>query len=300
MRCPKCKKPIKEDTDGNEKYCQGHSIFDEPINPKLAEGKKMEKINLDNLVNRMPAIGQVNSFNRSAKYTVVNTAEVIKELEKAEFFPIAANSKHCRKVEKQAFTKHVVRFRHGSDLNKSEGEYIPEIALINSHDGSSAYKMMLGIFRIVCSNGLIVGSSTMEGLSFRHSGRDLSGRIADAASGMLKAAPLAFNTIDQWKGKDLSQEEKLRYASGAFNLYKGEADIKANIGSLLYSYRLADKGNDLWTVFNTVQEKFVNGGFYVQDPESLNFRHARKIKAIDRLVKLNTGLWNYTANFINN
>lgn len=28
MKCAKCKKPIKENTDGNTRYCQGHSIFD--------------------------------------------------------------------------------------------------------------------------------------------------------------------------------------------------------------------------------------------------------------------------------
>ena len=27
MRCPKCKKLLKEDTEGNPKYCQGHSIL---------------------------------------------------------------------------------------------------------------------------------------------------------------------------------------------------------------------------------------------------------------------------------
>lgn len=27
MKCKKCGKPIKENTDGNAKYCQGHSIW---------------------------------------------------------------------------------------------------------------------------------------------------------------------------------------------------------------------------------------------------------------------------------
>ena len=29
MRCKKCNKLIKEDTEGDLKYCQGHSIFEE-------------------------------------------------------------------------------------------------------------------------------------------------------------------------------------------------------------------------------------------------------------------------------
>ena len=29
MRCKKCGKLVKEDTEGNPKYCQGHSIFED-------------------------------------------------------------------------------------------------------------------------------------------------------------------------------------------------------------------------------------------------------------------------------
>lgn len=29
MKCKKCGKPIKENTDGDDKYCQGHWIFEE-------------------------------------------------------------------------------------------------------------------------------------------------------------------------------------------------------------------------------------------------------------------------------
>jgi len=28
MKCTKCGKPIKEDTEGNKRYCQGHSVCD--------------------------------------------------------------------------------------------------------------------------------------------------------------------------------------------------------------------------------------------------------------------------------
>ena len=28
MKCEICNKPIKENTDGNKRYCQGHSFFE--------------------------------------------------------------------------------------------------------------------------------------------------------------------------------------------------------------------------------------------------------------------------------
>lgn len=42
MRCEHCKKQIKENTEGNTKYCQGHDIF-ELTNPKdHAKIKKLQ------------------------------------------------------------------------------------------------------------------------------------------------------------------------------------------------------------------------------------------------------------------
>ena len=29
MRCEICNKPIKENTDGNKRYCQGHGVFED-------------------------------------------------------------------------------------------------------------------------------------------------------------------------------------------------------------------------------------------------------------------------------
>ena len=58
---------------------------------------------------------------------------------------------------KSEFTKHMIRFRHmGANVVKV-GDNIPEkVILINSHDGTSAYKLYSGIFRVVCTNGLVV------------------------------------------------------------------------------------------------------------------------------------------------
>jgi len=34
MRCIKCKRFVKENTQGNERYCQGHTIWDRPEDRK--------------------------------------------------------------------------------------------------------------------------------------------------------------------------------------------------------------------------------------------------------------------------
>jgi hypothetical protein len=42
------------------------------------------------------------------------------------------------------------------------GKQVPEIILLNSHDGSSSYQMLPGLFREVCQNGLICGETFGE------------------------------------------------------------------------------------------------------------------------------------------
>lgn len=42
--------------------------------------------------------------------------------------------------------------------------------LTNSHDASCAYVLQVGIFRRICSNGLVVSDDSFEDIRFRHAG----------------------------------------------------------------------------------------------------------------------------------
>jgi len=39
---------------------------------------------------------------------------------------------------------------------------VPEIVLTNSHDGYASFQLMAGVFKFVCSNGMIVADSLVE------------------------------------------------------------------------------------------------------------------------------------------
>ncbi|EFG6515611.1 TPA: DUF932 domain-containing protein, partial [Escherichia coli] len=49
--------------------------------------------------------------------------------------------------------------RRAGEIN---GEHVPEIILLNSHDGTSSYQMLPGYFRFVCQNGCVCGQSLGE------------------------------------------------------------------------------------------------------------------------------------------
>ncbi len=50
----------------------------------------------------------------------------------------------------------MIRLRHASQINGSEAN---EIIFLNSHDGTSSYQMLAGMFRFVCQNGLVCGDA---------------------------------------------------------------------------------------------------------------------------------------------
>ena len=61
----------------------------------------------------------------------------------------------------------------------NKGTEVPEIILLNSHDGSSSYQMIPGMFRFVCTNGLVCGTSFGE-IRVPHKG-DIVGRVIEGA-----------------------------------------------------------------------------------------------------------------------
>src|SRR5438270_9258802 len=108
----------------------------------------------------------------SAKYRFFPTVHVVEGLMQHGFLPVRAQQSRTRIEGKGDFTKHLLRFRHASMADSAVSSTVPEIVLINSHDGSSAYHLSLGLYRVVCLNGLVVKSAGIEDIRVRHSGRE--------------------------------------------------------------------------------------------------------------------------------
>src|SRR4051794_12094622 len=98
--------------------------------------------------------------NMSDRYGFVPTVAVLGMLAGEGFYPVRAAQSKTRIEGKSDFTKHMIRFRHLDYLKPSQvGQELPELVLTNSHDGTSGYQLAAGIFRLVCSNGMVVQSS---------------------------------------------------------------------------------------------------------------------------------------------
>jgi len=261
-------------------------------------------MNDQQLQQRAPSIFATEPWQeRSAKYKFIPTIDVVNGLRDSGFQAVHAIQSRSRIYGKQDKVKHMLRFRHQNqfDLNNiAVNDNLPEIVLINSHDGSSAYKLFLGVFRLVCLNGLIVASSTINSIRAVHAGRaSLIDGVIEQSNSLIKQAPHAFEQVKRWQGITLTPDQQLDFADQAKSASGSTLDL--DLRYMLGARRMADaqstndgaRGRSLWTTFNVVQENMKKGGIIGLSQTGRRMR-SRAIKAVDADIRLNTKLWQLT------
>lgn len=229
--------------------------------------------------------------SRSDRYAYVPTISVLEAMRKEDFLPVAVSQSRCRLADKREFTKHMLRFRRAGTQLLAVGDTVPEIVLVNAHDGSSAFKLYAAMFRLACSNGLVVCDSSLgDEISIPHKG-DLTSRVIEGSFSVIDNAAKAGERAAEWKAITLEPPEQQLFARAALEL-RYDTDEKAppiNELQALAVRRNADSPNDLWTTFNRVQENLVRGGSRFTANGRRN--RTRAVTGIDQNVKLNRALW---------
>lgn len=240
---------------------------------------------------------QASSHKTSNKYQPISTEQIIDKLMSEGFFPTWAIQTMSQRQESKAFAKHMLRFQRHDALQNHQGLY-PELVLINSHDGLSSYRLMAGLFRLVCSNGMIAGQAYNE-IRIKHQG-DVIGNVIEGTYKVIGTANQMLDVSDDMASIHLNADEKGIFAEAAHALKfsDAEGEMMVNPESLLQPRRYVDqKDNDLFTVFNVIQENLIKGGIrgYRLNKYGYTTRtKTREVKAIDQNVKLNRALWTLT------
>ena len=252
----------------------------------------MNIITEDHLRKLVPSVFSMKAHeNTSDKYALIPTIECIRGLEKAGFYPVKATESKCRNTDNKPFAKHMIRFRrHGS---VEVGGNVPEIVMVNSHNGTCSYQLRAGIYRLVCANGLIVGND-MFYRSIRHQG-DVISKVVDSACEIIDIMPKAIEISEKWRGVTLNHDQQKIYAESSAMLKWGEEETQIMPERLLESRRFVDKNkNDLWTTFNNVQENVIRGGVRYYNSDSRRRGSTRAVNSVSENSRLNTALWNLT------
>lgn len=225
--------------------------------------------------------------SRSDRYTVIPTIQVLTALRKEGFSPFMVCQTKTRDEDKRGHAKHMIRLRHE---NNTQANQANEIILLNSHDGSSSYRMIAGVFRFVCANGMVVGNIA-EDIRIRHSGNVID-NVIEGAFRVLDDFELVDEHREAMQALRLTNDEQHVFAQSALAL-KYDLDVTPapiTTNDLLRTKRVEDNKSDLWTTFNRVQENMIKGGIRSRTKEG-KVSTTREVKGIDQNVKLNRALW---------
>lgn len=226
--------------------------------------------------------------SRSERYSYIPTSAVLTELRKEGFQPFMVTQTRVRDEGKREHTKHMIRLRHASQINGAEAN---EIVLLNSHDGTSSYQMLAGMFRFVCSNGLVCGD-TVGGVRVPHKG-DVSGHVIEGAYEVLRGFDRVKNSRDAMRAITLDEGEAEVFARSALALKYDPTDNKPapiTESQILMPRRFDDRRPDLWSVFNRTQENLTKGGLHGRSASGRR-QQTRPVQGIDSDVRLNRALW---------
>jgi hypothetical protein len=225
--------------------------------------------------------------SRGERYTFIPTINVLDGLRNEGFQPFEVRQTRVKDQSRREFTKHMVRLRHATSIEAAVGEEVPEIVLINSHDGSSSYQLLAGFFRMVCSNGLIAGDICND-IRVRHSGNVIDD-VIEGSFRVLDNVEEIGSRIETYKAIELKPEEQSLFANAALQLrWDDNAPVEAD--RILRARRYADNKADLWTTFNRVQENMIKGGVAGRSATGRRMS-TRAVGGVNENVKLNRALW---------
>ena len=151
---------------------------------------------------------------------------------------------------------------------------------------------------MICENGLVISTTQFEDVKMRHMGytfEDLQVNIRE----MVARLPLTVESMNKMKEVEMGEKAALDFAKKAIETRfdkKQVARIKVDLKELLSPTRKEDRGNDVWSVFNVIQEKIIHGGFdYISGTK---VRKARKVKNFKQDQKINKELFDLALEYV--
>jgi hypothetical protein len=241
----------------------------------------------------------------SSRYTFVSTAQVFDLLEAEGWSLVRVTQQRVRLENRQGFQMHEIRFARRADLERETfavGDTRPELILQNAHDGTRAYRIDAGLYRLVCRNGLTVADAQFAHVAIRH--LDVSAeKFVAAAQAVAEGTPRVLEVVARWQAVLLTDAGRQDFARRAIALRWDAEQTATRLvtpDKLLAPVRYGDRLTDLWTTFNVVQEHLCQGGLRYSGrvPAAGEVFPTRFVRNLTEGQKLNctgTGPTSYTA-----
>ena len=257
--------------------------------PRYTQQRNDSGFSLDQLQSIAPSIFAEQPANKvSSRYGFVPTVSVVEELQNRGLVPVFAGQTLSRDEENRPFAKHLLRFRP-QYAPTVVGQSVPEVVLMNSHDGSSGFKLWLGLFRMVCCNGMIVSDGVLGQVSVSHRS-NAAQIVGDQSIGFMGQIDHIEDRVQRFMDRVLSPLEQGQLADTAATIRWGK-DRPAGLdhNNLLIARRFEDTGSTLWAVLNRIQENVIKGGVNLNRPRRQS--STRLLRSVSDDARVNARLW---------
>jgi len=244
----------------------------------------------------------------SERYVYADTPTIINDMDKLGWKVRQVGQRKARK-EATTFSPHFLRFANPDYRIKGNGgDYsFPEVVMKNRYDGLGAVEFMAGIFRLVCSNGMVISTQSFGEMKLNHRGysfeemRKLVGdRVVSIEEQVAVMNAMKDTSLMKEQQRELAMQGLLirgQVSKKEEGKFRGKVDL-LTLDEILTPERKEDTGNDLWNTFNVVQEKMVNGGFHTQLGLTTKVRKVRAIKSFEQDLTLNKQLFSAATELI--
>ncbi|EDM6247703.1 DUF945 domain-containing protein [Salmonella enterica subsp. enterica serovar Muenchen] len=240
----------------------------------------------EELMQYTPSVfGEDKHTSRSEKYTYIPTITLLENLRREGFEPFFACQSRVRDPGRRNYTKHMLRLRRAGQIT---GRQVPEIIILNSHSGESSFQLLPGVFRSVCTNSLVCGQSFGE-IRVPHRG-DIAGKVIEGAYDVLGVFDRVEEKREAMQSLLLPPPAQQALANAALTYRFGEEHQPVAATQILTPRRYEDRKDDLWSVFNRIQENLLKGGLPGRTVQGKR-THTRAVNGIDGDVRLNRALW---------
>ena len=260
----------------------------------------------------------------SKKYSHIPTDKLIDDMDLLGWKVIDAKEVNARTKGTRGFQKHLVVFRNPdivinqmpnnivqsstspTGYRRTDGTFakknpidtvFPQILLTNSHDGKNAFTFTAGLFRMICENGLVVSTNEFEKVAIRHMGYDFD-ELQVQINEMVERLPLTVESMNNMIDTKMTQNSIVKFAKDMLAVRFPEDELRRitiDMDEFITPVRPEDKGDDLWSVFNVIQEKIIEGDF--DYTIGTKHRKARQIKNFKQDMDLNSKMFDIALEY---
>ncbi len=198
--------------------------------------------------------------NRTDKYQRILSEDIIEQVLRQLDSNGFTNVTTTIKMRNGLGTAHCIEFTLHDARMPVDGGILPKIIVFNSYNGECKCTVGVGIFRFVCSNGLMLGDNYFS-VTIRHLVGDTLRRKLNSIEPGVAAALAEINTgllskVEQLRNERLTMEEAedtVEQLGLSTRMYEDVVHYLRRTWSGV-SGRPEDADHNMWTLFNIVNE----------------------------------------------